>query len=103
MKSYEFEMVCKNALIKILKEKYNEDFKTNELHVAWLCKTLQNFKCTICDLRDNERYYECSYNGDNKKLYVDIYNREYNIVVSEEDFSAEEIQITLKEKLFYFT
>ena len=83
MTSYEFEVSCKNALINILEEKYNEKLAIQELHLVWFSKTLQNYKCMIIDLRENKRYYECSYNGQKKELYVDIYNKEHNICIKE--------------------
>lgn len=87
MTSYEFEVICKNALIDKLKTLYNEDFNIKELHMVWYAKELQNHKCTICDLRDNQRYYECTYNGDKDELYIDIYNKEHNILVPYTDFN----------------
>lgn len=87
MGSYEFEVICKNALIKKLKELYGEDLNITELHLVWFSKALQNYKCVIVDLRpSNQRYYECTYNGTKKELYVDIYNKEHNILVSENEF-----------------
>ena len=79
MTSYEFEVKCKNALIGILKEKYNEDFGIADLHLVWLARELQNYKCTIIDLGKNQRYYELTYNGDKDELYVDIYQKEHNV------------------------
>lgn len=90
MTSHEFEVICKNELIKELKEKYNEDFKIEELHLVWYAKELQNHKCTICDLRSNQRYYECTYNGDKNELYVDIYDKKYNTKVESKDFNIKE-------------
>lgn len=89
MTSYEFEVICKNELIKELKEKYNEDYKIQELHLVWFGKELQNYKCTICDLRDNQRYYECTYNGIKNELYVDIYEKKYNTKVESKNFITE--------------
>ena len=88
MTSYEFEVICKNELIKELKEKYNEDYKIQELHMVWYAKELQNHKCTICDLRPNQRYYECTYNGDKNELYVDIYEKAHNTKVEAKDFNT---------------
>lgn len=88
MNSYEYEVICKNALIKILKDKYNEDVTIKDLHLVWFNKTLQNFKCVIIDLLPNKRYYECTYNGDTEQLYIDIYQKEYNIVVEKYDFNT---------------
>lgn len=87
MTSYEFEVICKNEIIKELKEKYNENYKIEELHLVWFSKTLQNFKCCICDLKSNNRYYECTYNGNKKELYVDIYDKVYNTKVTADQFN----------------
>lgn len=81
MTSANFELMCKEALVKALKENYDEDLTIDELHIVWFSKTLQNFKCTIIDLRPNQRYYECSFNGDKNELYLDIYEKKHNIVV----------------------
>ena len=83
MNSYEFEVICKNALIEQLKKLYNEDLKINELHLVWFAKALQNWKCIIIDLRENNRLYECTFNGNKQELYVDIYDKQHNIVVTE--------------------
>ena len=87
MNSYEFEVICKNALIKKLKELYDEDFKIEELHLVWFSKVLQNWKCIIIDLKENNRLYECTFNGNKKELYVDIYDKQHNIVVEETNFN----------------
>ena len=89
MTSYEFEVICKNELIKELKEYYNEDYKIQELHLVWFAKALQNYKCLIADLKGNSRYYECTYNGNKKQLYVDIYDKKHNTMVTDADFKTE--------------
>ena len=88
MNSYEFEVICKNALIEKLKEKYNEDLTIKDLHLVWFSKALQNFKCIIIDLRPNNRMYECTYNGAKNELYLDIYNKEYNVLIKNENFKT---------------
>jgi len=89
MESYKFEVICKNALIKKIKELYGEELNITELHLVWFTKALQNYKCVIVDLRpSNQRYYECTYNGTKEQLYVDIYNKEVNICIEKEDFES---------------
>lgn len=87
MKSQEYETKCKKALVKILKEKYESNLKTDDLHLVWFAKTLQNFKCVLIDLLDNQRYYECTYNGDKDELYVDIYEKQYNVCLKTEELA----------------
>lgn len=88
MSSYNFEVVCKNTLIKELKEKYNEDLTIEDLHLVWFSKILKNYKCVIVDLKDNQRYYELTYNGEKEEIYVDIYQKEHNIFVAKKDFNS---------------
>lgn len=87
--SYNYEVICKNALIEQLKKLYNEDFKIEDLHLVWFSKILQNYKCVIVDLRANQRYYEITFNGNKNEIYIDIYQKEHNIVVSNENFNDE--------------
>lgn len=87
--SYDFEVVCKNALIKELADKYNEDLSIEDLHLVWFTKALKVYKCVIIDLGDNQRYYECTYNIDKNELYVDIYEKQYNIVYTEDEMDNE--------------
>ena len=87
MQSYEFEVKCKNALIKILKEKYGEELTIKDLHLVLFAKALDNFKCTIIDLRPNQRYYELTFNGAKNELYVDVYDKQFNIAVKGDELS----------------
>jgi hypothetical protein len=89
MNSYNFEVICKNILIKELKEKYNEDFTIQDLHLVWFSKILKNYKCVIVDLRANKRYYELTFNGDGEEIYLDIYQKEHNSVTTKENFITE--------------
>ncbi len=79
MTSKEFELTCKQHIIKVLGENYQDYLTFDELHIVWFGKALQNYKCTMIDLRKNQRYYECTYNGDKNELYVDIYEKKHNI------------------------
>lgn len=91
MQSYEYEVICKNALINKLKDLYNEDLTIKDLHLVWFAKALQNFKCIIIDLRPNQRMYECIYNGTKDELYIDIYNKDHNCLITSAEFKREVI------------
>ena len=50
------------------------------MHITWKCKALQNYKWLVCtDLPDSE-YYEVTYNGDKRELYLDVYVKTKNIL-----------------------
>lgn len=83
MTSYEIEVACKNAVIQKIKEKYNENIKIQDLHLVWFTKALQNYKCVVVDLGKNPKYCECTYNGNKKEIYVDIYEKKYNFCVKD--------------------
>ena len=43
--------------------------------VVWSCKTLQNHKALLSTSLSDGMYYELTYNGDKKELYVDAYKK----------------------------
>lgn len=87
--SYDFEVVCKNALIKQLNEKYGEVYTIEDLNFVWYNYTLRNNKAILVDNGDNKRIYECTYNDKTEELYIDIYDKDYNIVIPSYAFDHE--------------
>lgn len=43
--------------------------------VVWSCKTLQNNKALLSTSLSDGMYYELTYNGDKKELYLDAYKK----------------------------
>ena len=72
MDSRKFQELAMNAVFQV-----NPNIAISEMFVVWMCKTLQNNKALIgAHLSDN--YYEVTYNGDKKELYVDEYIKNTN-------------------------
>lgn len=46
-----------------------------EIFVVWYCKTLQNQKALLSTTLFDGMYYELTYNGDKKELYLDAYKK----------------------------
>ena len=85
MTGQEFEKLC----IKTVKKYVNAHLdKTDdwsirdvEIFVVWMCKTLQNNKALISTSLPDGMYYEITYNGDKKELYLDAYKKFDNVCI----------------------
>lgn len=84
MKNNDFEKLC----IKIIVDYFNERvektdnfvLKENDVFIVWSCKTLQNNKALLSTTVSDGMYYELTYNGDKKELYLDAYKKFENKV-----------------------
>ncbi len=70
-------------LRKVVVDYFNEhvdktDSKTitlDDVFVVWFSKTLQNCKALLSTTVSDGMYYELTYNGDKKELYLDAYKK----------------------------
>ena len=92
MTSYEFEVAAKNAVIKVIKETYGEDFNIHEIHFTSFSHVLGDKKATMIDCGNNARYYEVTYDLSNNAMYVDVYEKKRNVRIFGED-----LELTVKE------
>ena len=84
-----FLKLCK----KIVKEYANEHLdKTdnvqideNNIFIVWSCKTLQNNKALVSTTLYDGMYYELTYNGDKKEVYLDAYKKFENKAIKVKD------------------
>lgn len=53
----------------------SDDVPEFDVFVVWQCKTLQNNKALLSTTLFNGMYYECTYNGEKKELYLDAYKK----------------------------
>ena len=92
MKNNDFENLC----IKLVKDYANEHLdksdkvtiEEKDVFVVWICKTLQNNKALLSTTLFDGMYYEITYNGDKKEIYLDAYKKFENraIKVEEEEW-----------------
>lgn len=54
-----------------------DDIKASidDIYVVWFCKTLQNWKALISTTLPDGMYYEVTYNGGKKEIYLDAYKK----------------------------
>ena len=69
-------------MINLVVRKYAEEHldktdnvTTFDVFVVWQCKTLQNNKALLSTTLFDGMYYELTYNGDKKELYLDAYKK----------------------------
>lgn len=81
----EFVQLAKEQLVKAYNERkgtFAKRIKEDDLYVVWLTKVLQNNKAMIStNISGDGLYFEVTYNGDKKELYLDVYKKRENICV----------------------
>lgn len=79
MKNNEFEKLCIKTIVDYFNERVdkNDNFtlKDEDIFIVWSCKTLQNNKALVSTTVPDGMYYELTYNGDKKELYLDAYKK----------------------------
>lgn len=53
----------------------------DDVFIVWMCKTLQNSKAMASTTLFDGMYYELTFNGDKRELYVDAYKKWQNFTV----------------------
>ncbi|MBZ2200531.1 MAG: DUF6275 family protein [Lentilactobacillus hilgardii] len=83
MSNNEFEAECKKLVTEYSNKRID---KTDSVHITpkdvyivWLCKTLQNYKALLSTTLSDGMYYELTYNGDKKQIYLDAYKKWENV------------------------
>lgn len=72
-----------NIVIQLVKDYANEhldksdniQITEDDVFIVWLCKTLQNHKALASTTLHDGMYYEITYNGDKKQIYLDAYKK----------------------------
>ena len=53
----------------------NVHITLDNVYIVWFCKTLQNWKALVSTDLPDGMYYELTYNGDKKEVYLDAYKK----------------------------
>lgn len=83
MNEKEFVSLCKKTVAEYanarLDKSDGKQIAEEDVFIVWMCKTLQNSKAMVSTTLFDGMYYELTYNGDKKELYVDAYKKWENI------------------------
>ena len=79
MNEKEFVELCKRTVAEYanrhLDKSDAKQINENDVFIVWMCKTLQNSKALVSTTLFDGMYYELTYNGDKKELYLDAYKK----------------------------
>ena len=79
MNEKEFVKLCKDIVARYANEHLDKSdamlITTDDVFIVWMCKALQNSKALLSTTLFDGMYYELTYNGDKKELYLDAYKK----------------------------
>lgn len=79
MGNKDFVEICKEKIVEYFNGRSDKTDKKHitkdDVFLVWSCKTLQNNKALLSTTIPDGMYYEFTYNGDKKELYMDAYKK----------------------------
>lgn len=72
-----------NYVNKHLDKTDNVNITSDDVYLVWFCKVLQNWKALVSTTLPDGMYYEVTYNGDKKEVYLDAYKKFDNRKIDE--------------------
>lgn len=80
----DIEAIAKKLTSDDLNSTHLCETKPDDFYLVWKCKTLKNWKALVSTDVIDGFYWEITYNGDKKEIYVDRYTKQSNKCVKEE-------------------
>lgn len=89
MSNDKFLELCKKTIVDYFNNEVeitdSMKITENNVFIVWSCKTLQNNKALVSTNISDGMYYELTYNGDKKELYLDAYKKWENKCIEIKD------------------
>lgn len=64
---------------------YEDKLPVEDIYVVWFCYTVGSWKALISTNAKDDRYYEVTYDGNKREVYVDSYMKVENYTIPEAD------------------
>lgn len=80
MTEKEFTKMCRKAVADYYGMKH---YTHDEIYIVWLVKVLKNNKALLSTDKADGKYFECTYDGNEGLLYVDVYEFQGQLQVKE--------------------
>ena len=75
----DYQKIARNIVLDYANEPIaktdNVQITLDNVFIVWFCKTLQNWKALLSTTLPDGMYYEVTYNGDKKEVYLDAYKK----------------------------
>ena len=79
MNEKDFVALCRQQVVEYANARLDKSdgrqITRDDVFIVWMCKTLQNSKALLSTTLFDGMYYELTYNGDKKELYLDAYKK----------------------------
>lgn len=86
MNEKEFVKLAKESVVRYVNARLDKSdgkqISEEDVFIVWMCKTLQNSKAMASTTLFDGMYYELTYNGDRKELYLDAYRKWENVCIA---------------------
>ena len=86
MNEKNFVALCKKVVAQYanahMDKSDGKEITEEDVFIVWMCKTLQNSKAMVSTKLFDGMYYEVTYNGDKKEIYLDAYKKWENLCIS---------------------
>lgn len=83
----DFQQLCREIVRDYTNEhmdkSYGKSITIDDTYIVWSNKSLQNFKALVSTNVSDGMYYELTYNGDKKEIYLDAYKKFENKCIRE--------------------
>lgn len=85
MNEQEFVALCKKTVAQYINGELDKTdgrkVTEEDVYIVWMCKVLQNNKALLSTTIPDGMYYELTFNGLHRELYVDCYKKWKNFCV----------------------